>query len=149
MIFNFLSLRVNTSKKPDCPRCSRSELERRASLFSVSKGLEENSDDGMPDIDESKMERALAMMEGQVDKIDEDDPRQAAKFMRQLSDVAGLKWGSGMEEAMARLEAGEDPEQIEEDLGDVLENEDLLTTSKRLLRKSKEPIKDETIYDLD
>ena len=39
----------------------------------------------MPDIDESKMQKAMSMLEKNMDKIDEDDPRQAAKLMRDLT----------------------------------------------------------------
>ena len=35
--------------------------------------------------------------------------------MRKLTDVTGLKLGPGMEEALNRMEAGEDPEQVEAD----------------------------------
>ena len=33
-IFNFFSARIETEKRPDCPRCGRSKLERRMSVFS-------------------------------------------------------------------------------------------------------------------
>ncbi len=71
--------------------------------------------------------------------------------MRKLSDVAGLKLGSGMDEAIRRLERGEDPDRIESEMGDILEKEDPFTLQGRKGAGAKEktaPLKDETLYDL-
>ena len=43
--------------------------------------------------------------------------------MRKLFDATGLPVAGGMEEALRRMEAGEDPEKIEEDMGEVLEGD--------------------------
>jgi len=115
--------RVNTDKRPDCPRCGRPQLERQVSFFAVSKGRSEESAEGMPDLDEAGMEKALEAMAGDLSGMDENDPRQMAKFMRKLTEATGLNLGSGMEEAIRRLEAGEDPEKIEEEMGDLFDTE--------------------------
>jgi hypothetical protein len=85
--------------------------------------------------------------------MNEDDPRQMARMMRKLYDAAGLQIGGGMEEAMRRLEAGEDPDTIEEEMGDLLESEDPLIGAasgslRGLSRKLRPPRVDETLYDL-
>lgn len=157
-IFNFLSRRVNTRARPDCPRCGRPKLERRVSLFAVSRGLQEESADGeMPDIDidEAGLERVVESLAREAEHIDEDDPRQAGRLMRKLFDATGLKLGPGMDEAIRRMEAGEDPEKVEEEMGDVLEEEDPLggtmgkkVSLKNLRRKVLPPSVDETLYDL-
>lgn len=148
-IFSFFSQKINTEKKPDCPQCQKPELSRQVSLFSISKGLTEEDGSDLPDLDESKMEQAMRMMEQEAGRLDEDDPRQAAQLMKKLCDSAGLNLGPGMEEAMRRLESGEDPEQVEAELGDVLENEDPFFASKKgSLSRLKPPARDETIYDL-
>ncbi|MFH2219869.1 MAG: hypothetical protein ABII68_09450 [Pseudomonadota bacterium] len=102
--------------------------------------------------DEAKMEKAMRMLAGEADKINEDDPRQAADLMRKLSDMTGLQMGQGMDEALKRMESGEDPEQIEAEMGDILEGEDpFILPEKRgkgLKTKRKTPLKDETLYDL-
>ncbi|MBK1699852.1 FmdB family zinc ribbon protein [Thiococcus pfennigii] len=126
-IFSFFSRRVDTETRPDCPRCARPALGRRASLFAISKGRAE-AEDGGPDLppgmDEERMMQALAAMSGELEGIDEDDPKAAARLMKRLFDTTGLRIGDGMAEALRRMEAGEDPEQIEAELGDVLEQED-------------------------
>jgi hypothetical protein len=54
--------------------------------------------------------------------MNEDDPRQGALLMRRLFESTGMPIQGGMEEALRRMEAGEDPEKIEEEMGDVMED---------------------------
>ena len=57
--------------------------------------------------------------------LDDDDPKGAARLMRRLYETAGIPLGGGFEEALRRLESGEDPEAIEADMGDVLAGDPL------------------------
>jgi putative FmdB family regulatory protein len=154
-IFNFFSRRVNTDKRPHCPRCGRPELERQVSRFAVSKGRPETEgDDSMPDIDESRMERAMQALASEAEGLDEDDPRQAARMMRKLSEAMGTELGGGMEEAIRRMEAGEDPEQIEAEMGDLLETEnpfgglEMKRGGRQARQQSPRPQVDHTLYEL-
>jgi hypothetical protein len=96
------------------------------------------------------MEKAMEMLAGEAEKIDEDDPRQAARLMRKLSDATGLSLGDGMEEALSRLERGDDPDRIEEEMGGLLEGEDPFSVREkgRKGQRRKKPRVDETLYDL-
>lgn len=128
-IFNFFSRRVDTETQPACPRCGRPELGRQASLFAISRGREQGgedaADEGLPaGLDEAKLMNAFASMAGELESLDQDDPKQAAQTMRKLFEATGLKLGDGMAEAIRRMEAGEDPDQIDAELGDVLDSED-------------------------
>ncbi len=70
--------------------------------------------------------------------------------MRKFSDATGLKMGSGMEEALSRLEQGEDPDKIEKEMGNILQEEEPFhfgTQVKRGRQKPK-PKVDETLYEL-
>ncbi len=156
-VFSFLSRSINTTKQPDCPRCGRLKLERRVSRFAISKGQSKppESDAAMPDLDESKLEQAMEQLAGEADGINEDDPRQMARLMRKLYEGAGLPVNEKMEEAMRRLEAGEDPEKIEEQMGDILDEDDPLLGGggesgglRSLSRRLRKPEVDETLYDL-
>ena len=148
MIFSFFSRTINTEKIPPCPKCDRSKLERQMSSFAVIRGLKEDQDDGLPDIDESKLEKAMTALASEAENINEDDPRQAAQLMRKLTDMTGLELGSGMEEALRRMEAGEDPEQIEAEMGDLLENEDPFSFKEKTykLLRDQPPRVDEELY---
>jgi len=55
----------------------------------------------------------------QVEGMDENDPKQMGTLMRKMSEITGEGLDLQMEEAVRRLEAGEDPDKIEEDLGDL------------------------------
>ena len=107
--------------------------------------------DDLP-FDEGKMEKAMQMLAGEAENINEDDPRQAANLMRKLTDMTGLELGPGMQEALKRMEAGEDPEAIEAEMGDLLEQEDpfALPEKKGAAKglKRPAPTRDETLYDL-
>ena len=146
IVFNFYSSRVNTNKIPKCPECKEVSLERMMSKFVAFK--KRNKEDDIEDLpfDETKMENAMQMLEKEAGKINEDDPRQAAAFLRKMMDAGGGEPGDGMEEALRRLEAGEDPEQIEEEMGDLLNPEDMFVSKKK--RKGKKIIYDENLYDL-
>jgi len=155
-VFSFLSRSVNTSKTPLCPRCSKDILQRQVSLFAMTQGgsSEEEGQDDLP-IDESKMEQALYAMAQDADRIDEDDPKQAADLMRKFSRITGLEYGPQMEEALHRLEAGEDPESIEEEMGDLLEGEDPFLAPEQAGKSGSKgrskrlpPQRDETLHEM-
>ena len=152
-IYNFFSRRISTDGSPDCPRCGLAELVRQVSLFSVSKGRGDDEEGGPDGLDESQMEKAIESMSGEFANIDEGDPKQMARLMRRLYDSTGLKIGAGMEEAICRMEAGDNPDRIEEELGDVLEQEDPFaggsaTRINDLRRKFLPPKVDETLYEM-
>jgi putative FmdB family regulatory protein len=149
-VYNFFSRTVNTSKIPTCPRCKDARLRKKVSLFATISGDRSGEDTDMPRIDESRMERAMAMLEREAAGLDEDDPKQAARLMRRLTEATGLKLGSGMEEALSRMERGEDPDAIEAEMGDILEGEDPFVEGQRsgTAGKKSAPKVDETLYDL-
>ena len=151
-IFNFFSKNINTTKKPRCPKCKTKKLSRQMSAFSFTGKAKEDSDiDDLP-FDEGKMEKAMQMLAGEAENVNEDDPRQAANLMRKLTDMTGLELGAGMQEALKRMEAGEDPDAIEAEMGDLLEGEEpfLLPEKKGggTAKKRPAPQRDETLYDL-
>ena len=150
-IFNFLSRRIDTTSRPKCPDCGKPKLERRMSVFSISKGRTEESNGDLPDLDEAQLERAMESMAGELENVDEDDPKTMGRVMRKLYQATGLKMGDGMEEALARMEAGEDPDAIESELGDALEGEDPFSGGKpslKNLRRQLPPRVDKTLHDL-
>jgi len=127
-LFTFLSRTVDTRKTPLCPRCRRPELRRRVSSFAISKGRKEvESAPEMPELppgfDEARLEKVMSRLARDAESIDENDARQGARLMRQVFEAAGLPVGTGMDEALKRMEAGEDPEKVEAEMGDVFEQD--------------------------
>ena len=154
-IFNFLARKADTAKRPACPKCGRPELERKVSSFSISKGSnDEQTVEGMPDIDETRLEKAIMGMAGEMERLDENDPRQMAMAMRRLSEATGMNLGGGFNEAIRRLESGEDPEKIEAEMGDVLGDDNIENLFSRegikgLKRRYTAPSHDDTLYTFD
>lgn len=151
-IFNFFSSRINTDKRPDCPKCGKIELQKMLSTFAtINKAREEGGDDPLAGLDESRMEQAFEGLMREAENINEDDPRQMAGLMRKFSDTTGLSLGEQMEEALSRMEAGEDPDQIEQEMGDLLEGDDAFSfeaMKKKITTGSKPVVHDEHLYEL-
>ena len=127
-IFSFLSKRVNPDRLPACPKCGSKKMSKQVSRFAMSKGLKESSlktdtEGGppLPDFDDPRVERAMMEMERDMEHLDENNPRDMAHMMKKMKEL--MPPGSVPKEldtAIKRLEAGEDPEKIEADMGDVL-----------------------------
>jgi putative FmdB family regulatory protein len=126
-IFSFLSKRMNPDRLPACPKCGNKKMEKQLSRFAMTRGLAEPAAGGesgegpMPDFDDPRMARAMAEMERELGQIDENNPKHMAHMMRRMKDL--MPPGSMPKEldvAIKRLEAGEDPEKIEADMGDLL-----------------------------
>ena len=158
VIFNFYSRSIQSTKRPTCPRCHREGLDRVVSRFAVvGRAKEKTEGDAPKDLpfNEAAMEQALTSMASELENVDEEDPRQAARLMRKFGDKTGMQFGSTMEEALNRMEAGEDPEAIEAELGDLLEKEDPFkmdeagqTERERLKTRRPAPARDDTLYEL-
>src|SRR5271169_3889101 len=129
VIFNFLSLRISPGRPPVCPRCGNKKMRKQMSRFASPRGTKEpapagenaEAEAGMPNPDDPRVMRAMREMERDMEHMDENNPRHMAHMMRKMKDL--MPPGSMPKEldtAIKRLEAGEDPEKIEADMGDVL-----------------------------
>ena len=131
VIFNFFSQRINPDRKPACPKCGNKKMRKEMSRFAMTKGLKESAAPAagadaqggppMPDMDDPRVERAMMEMERDMEHLDENNPKHMAHMMRKMKDI--MPPGTMPKEldiAIKRLEAGEDPEKIEADMGDVL-----------------------------
>jgi hypothetical protein len=157
MIFNFFARRIDTTGQPMCPRCKKKKLSREVSAF-ASVGRHKDGPDsgegmmgGDSPIDEPRMERAMESLAEEASGMDDADPRQAANLMRKFTAATGMKMGEGMEEAIRRLEAGEDPETVEAEMGDRLEKEEPLSPGGARQSRDKKrasPSRDKTLYEM-
>ena len=128
-IFSFLSKRMNPDRLPVCPKCGNKEMTKQMSRFAMTRGLAEppakpegeGDEPPMPDFDDPRIERAMSELERDMEHVDENNPKHMAHMMRKMKDL--MPTGTVPKEldiAIKRLEAGEDPEKIEADMGDVL-----------------------------
>jgi putative FmdB family regulatory protein len=139
-VFNFLSPTVNPSHLPTCPKCGSRNLKKMLSRFAfvgrtrkasgekagaepaaaaVGAGAPSGADAPTP-FDDPRVEQEMERLMQDAEGIDEDDPRQIGRLMRRLTELTGEKLDPEMATALRRLEAGEDPEKIEADMGDLL-----------------------------
>lgn len=155
-IFSFYSRTVNTSKRPQCPRCKKRRLQRQVSLFSsIGKADEGEGEDDLP-FDESRMEEAITSLASEAEHMDENDPRAAAGLMRKFTRMTGMELSEGMEAAVDRMEAGEDPESVEADMDSLLgeDEEPFVLPGKKGKpasqrgRRRQEPDRDDTLYEM-
>jgi putative FmdB family regulatory protein len=98
-IYNFFFRTANTDKVPRCPKCLDVLLDRRMSVFATISGKvkDKAADDPFPALDEKKVERELAKLAGEAEKIKDDDPRAVVQLMRKFSAMTGMKLGDGFQ----------------------------------------------------
>lgn len=150
VVFNFFSPRVNTTKIPACPKCKKPDLTRQMSKFATIGKAKDESDDPLAGLDEAKMEQAFESLMREAEHVNEDDPQQMATLMRRFTEKTGINLGDSMQEAISRMEAGEDPDTVEKEMGDLLNEEDfsLEAMKKKVQRLRNEPVHDEKLYEL-
>lgn len=162
-IYNFFSSRIDTEAVPDCPRAGgqgelkRHELRRKPASFAVVSGRSGEAEDPEAEmfegIDEEKVGAAMESWMADMDRsgVDPDDPRQMAKMFRHFGEAAGLEAGPKMEEMLRRLEAGEDPDALEEEMDLPDDEEEAMGDFFRLKKKaaalrSRRPRVDPELY---
>lgn len=149
-LFNFFSSVIDTEALPDCPRCSRPDLERRPARFATLKHPGDAEPDPLGGLDEERLAGVMDSMMSELGGLEEnEDPRQLARLFRQFGEASGLELGPRMQEMMSRLESGEDPDRLEEELGDDLDDdslEEFFQLRKRRPSRSLQPAVDDTLY---
>jgi putative FmdB family regulatory protein len=163
-VFSFFSAQVDTTARPLCPRCGRRELERRPSRFAALTGARakdeaggEEEDAPLPGLDERRLEGAMESLGREMEGLSDaeaEDPRALARFFRRFGDAAGLEPGPRMEEMLRRLESGEDPDALDDEMGGDEEGEGEESLSEffrlkeqaRAARRSAPPAIDDTLY---
>lgn len=112
-VYQFLSRRSSPKAPPACPRDpGHAPLERQLSGFSIGAPSSPPSSAAPPQ-DEAAVQSRMEGLLSRLDGMDEGDPRLMGRLMREMSEVTGES-DPAMEEAIRRLEGGEDPERVEE-----------------------------------
>ena len=125
-VYTFFARSLQTaSRVPRCPDPAHPEakLVKRVSRFAVTGRAREKEEGAMPGADDPRAEQVMAAMEREFSGLSEDnpDPRQLGRLMRRMGDLMGQSWSPEMEEMARRLESGEDPDKLEEQFGDALD----------------------------
>jgi hypothetical protein len=75
-------------------------------------------DGGGPDDEDMGMGMGMSSMDPMLEGLDDEDPRAIARWARRMKETLGPEADLGPEfdRALARIEAGEDPDKVMEDL---------------------------------
>ncbi|MGA1205085.1 MAG: cytochrome C [Opitutales bacterium] len=141
---------------PRCPDGDQHPMRKLVSGFAVVGRAREMAEEG-GDPDDPRMEAAMAELEREMAGMDEEnpDPRQMGHLMRRMSELTGEKMPGVMEEMVGRLEAGEDPEKLEAEYGDLADLEEFDSGEDTppdgrtsFLRRLRGPVKDPELYEM-
>ncbi len=159
-IYSFFARSLSYSDKiPRCPENPKWKMEKMLSAFAITGKSEEPKTGGMGDGDDAQMDAAMDVMErefGSIADSDNPDPRAVAKMMRRMGELTGGKMPAQMEEMIARMEKGEDPDKLEEEYGDSLDGmEDFAdggepgaAKEKRGFRRPRKVTRDPGLYEM-
>ncbi len=93
------------TREPVCPRCGGKNLRRLVSKVAVLRS------------EDARLDNLAGP--GDMPDVDENDPKSLARWMRKMSQETGEDMGPEFDEVVGRLEAGEDPEEIEKTMPDL------------------------------
>jgi putative FmdB family regulatory protein len=100
----FLSYQEYDSADISCPACGDQDPERVIKPIRIAR---------------AEMQRLESLADpAQLEGLD-DDPQTLGRMMRQMSDELGEDMGEEFDEVVDRLEKGQTPEEIEQDLPDL------------------------------
>jgi hypothetical protein len=127
-IYSFLARRLLTEVPiPQCPDGAQHRMEKMVSRFSFTgRAKEPSATANDPELD-PRQEAAMMEMAREMESMGDDnpDPKVLGRMMRKMMDITGQKAPGEMEEMLRRLESGEDPEKLEEEFGDAMDQFDL------------------------
>ncbi len=154
-------------RTPRCPDGGSRPLRRVASRFAfVGRARQPGGGMGGDGLDDPGMDAAMREIESEFSGMDEanPDPRQLGRMMRRMADLTGEVMPDQFEEMVGRLEAGEDPEKLEDEFGDVLDDDSFMdgndeagegagggsrkTGRFRALTRRRPPRRDPKLYEL-
>ena len=158
-IYSFYARRlVPPDVVPKCPDGAGKKMERMLSPFAITgraKQKPEETGEGFPELD-PRQEAEMARLAGEMSGMDEanPDPRQLGRLMRQMMDITGEKMPEPMLEMLSRMEKGEDPEKLEAEYGDALDDEPMtgpdtenMRSGMSILRRRLPPGRDPVLYE--
>jgi len=131
-VYQFFSKRVDPERIPPCPKHpEHAPLARQMSRFAMGRpaaGGESTPDQDPvgesgqkgPDFDDPRVEAKMMDLMSRMESMDESDGKSMGRMMRELTSITGEGAGDpAMQEAIRRLESGEDPEKVEQIVADA------------------------------
>jgi hypothetical protein len=161
-IYSFLARSLAYGNKtPRCPENPKWKMEKLVSAFAITGRAKEATPGADDAADDPRIEKMMAEMEREFSSLgdsDNPDPKMLARAMRRMSDLTGEKTPAAMDEMLRRMEKGEDPEKLEAEYGDALDDfggpgaeggAEAGENMKAALRRLRgQPRRDTTLYDM-
>lgn len=159
-IYSFYAKSIPQGAKiPSCPDNANFRMEKMISSFSVTGDrIKSEESINSENFNDPRLQATMAEMEHEMAGINEEnsDPRQLGRLMRKMTEMSGEKMPERIEEIMRRLEAGEDPEKLEDEFGDMIDageesmdvTPDKTGNNKNSNRNKKILTRDPELYDL-
>ena len=136
-IYSFFARSPSYAEKtPNCPDGKNYKMEKVMSGFSITGkkaepqekpgfGEMDDPNDPFAGMDDSKAEKVMQELEGAMGGMDEEnpDPKQMGQLMRKMCEMTGETMNEPMEEVVRKLEEGANPDELEERMGDFMEDE--------------------------
>lgn len=146
-VFSFLSKRVDTTSRPDCPDCGVANLPRYPSHFSLGKSEKVGASQSGA-VEEEKLTGAFTEMMAEVATMENPSSVKMVRLMQDLADNAGAGLAGPMREAMIRIENGEEPGQVEQEMGEFLQGYEEDIEGQDNNGAAAKPSRDDRLYDL-
>ena len=150
-LLNFFARRVDTTTLPACPHCGEA-LSRQVSHFATMKSGDYSDELGDAPFDDSRMQDAVDRFGDKLDTLgNSDDPQKSAEMMRQFSEASGLGFNRDIQDAIKRLENGENPDTVSSEMDSILESgADPFAPGDRARTGTRPsaPEKDPTLYEM-
>lgn len=113
----YAKTREQAARVPKCPDNPKFRMQKLLSRFAVNTGAKEAPAGPQPSsrqLEDARMEAAMGQIEKEFEHLEEGNPREMGKVLRRMAELTGEKVDGHMEEAVRRLEEGEDPEEVGE-----------------------------------
>ncbi len=135
-IYSFFARSTRYADKvPFCPDGKKCKMTKMLSGFSVTgndSSETENEihssdqDNPFEGMDPRQSNRIMKELEGAMSGMDDEnpDPRHMGNLMRKMCEMTGEKMNGQMEEVVRKLEEGMDPNELEQEMGEFLEEDE-------------------------
>lgn len=149
-ILSFFSRRVNVETLPKCPHCGE-PLSRQVSHFATPRAGDYSDALGDAPMDDDRVINAVDQLRNHLDAVNGEDPQAVAARVREFSEASGLQFNRDLQEAIQRIEKGDDPEKVGAEMDEIIgTGEGTFAPGDRGRNRQKAPplVRDETLYDL-
>jgi hypothetical protein len=137
---------------PQCPDHPEFTLQKTVSQFAfISKVKETPVDDPFHGMNDHEMERVMQVMEQELSGFENQNPhpKEMGNILQRMNQILGDRVPKELQEISRRLQAGEDPDQIDADFSAANSQSfsEFLKQTKIKLRGT--PLRDPKIYDIE